>query len=171
MRCLPSHISVFRPHGAGRCPAEIAIHHRKRVSNPLAAPTRYEKRQKYAFKCPSGLQTRPCAMGALNLPGVLRWLSARPKAQLSYNAYFWRFRAIGCARGSRNRAGQDWQGFPTSSPRFRECAGRATRFAGPRYGAWQQGARWCQKTPPPRSCGRRCGPAPWRACRSGRAPR
>ena len=143
----------------------------KRVSNPLAAPTRYEKRQKYAFKCPSGLQTRPCAMGTLNLPGVLQRRLAGLKTRLSYNAYFWRFRAIGCARDSRNRAGQDRQGFPTSLPQSHEYAGRATRFAGPRCNAWQQGARWYRRTPPPRSCGGRCGLVPWRACRSGRAPR
>ena len=143
----------------------------KRVSNPLATPTRYEKRQKYAFKCSSGLQTRPCAMGALNLPGVLQRHLAGLKARLSYNAYFWRFRAIGYARDGRNRAGQDWQGFPTSLPQFHECAGRATHFAEPRYDAWQRGARWCQKTPPPRSYDGRCGPAPWRACRLDRAPR
>lgn len=166
-----SHISVFRPHGAGRRPTEIAIRHRKRASNSLATPTRYEKRQKYAFKCSSGLQTRPCAMGALNLPGVLQRHLAGLKARLSYNAYFWRFRAIGCARDGRNRAGQDWQGFPTSLPQFHECAGRATHFAEPRYDAWQRGARWCQKTPPPRSCGGRYDPAPWRACRLDRAPR
>ena len=59
----------------------------------------------------------------------------------------------------------------TSFPRFHECAGKAIRFAGPRCDAWLQGARWCRKTPPPRSCGGRCGPAPWRACRPDRDPR
>ena len=59
----------------------------------------------------------------------------------------------------------------TSFPRFRGCAGRATRFVEPRCDAWPQGAGWCRRTPPPRSCGGRCGPAPWRACRPGRALR
>ena len=59
----------------------------------------------------------------------------------------------------------------TSLPQFRECAGKATRFAGSRCNAWPQGARWCRRTPPPRSCDGRCGPAPWRACRPGRVPR
>lgn len=143
----------------------------KRVSNPLATPTRYEKRQKYAFKCSSGLQTRPCAMGALNLPGVLQRRSAGLKARLSYNAYFLAF------SGNRMRARQpqprraSWQDFPTSLPQSHEYAGRATRFAGPRCNAWQQGARWYRRTPSPRSCGGRCGPAPWRAYRPDRAPR
>ena len=73
---------------------------------------------------------------------------------------------------NRNHARSKVSKVPvTSFPQFRECAGRATRFAGPRYHAWLQGAGWCRRTPPPRSYDERCGPAPWRACRPDRDPR
>lgn len=73
---------------------------------------------------------------------------------------------------NRNHARSKFSKIPvTSFPRFRECAGKAIRFAGPRCDAQLQGARWRRRTPPPRSYDERCGPAPWRACRPDRALR
>mgnify|MGYP004665265923 CR=1 FL=1 len=67
---------------------------------------------------------------------------------------------------NRNHARSKVSRVPvTSFPRFHECAGRATRFAGPRCDARPQGAGWRRRTLPPRFYDERCGPAPWRACR------